>query len=105
MLLRRGLAWLATKARNVLLKVLAAGPIPQHIAFVMDGNRRYARMNGKAVHQGHADGYITLRRVSSEVKGATCTNGLSSTDPGSLSETQRSMCICICIFNRELQKV
>lgn len=64
MLQRRGLAWLATKARNVLLKVLAAGPIPQHIAFVMDGNRRYARMNGKAVHQGHADGYITLRRVS-----------------------------------------
>lgn len=72
MLLRRGLSWLtaklATTARNVLLKVLASGPIPQHIAFVMDGNRRYARMNGKAVHQGHADGYITLRRVSSIVK-------------------------------------
>lgn len=51
------------RAQNALLDVLAAGPIPQHVAFVMDGNRRYARMNHKHVAQGHADGFVALRRV------------------------------------------
>ncbi|KAF8967263.1 Decaprenyl diphosphate synthase-like protein [Flammula alnicola] len=67
MFLRRGLQWLhdkvTTKARNFLLKVLASGPIPKHVAFVMDGNRRYARMNDKAIQQGHSDGFIALRRM------------------------------------------
>jgi len=67
MLLRRGWTWLVSKitteARNFLLNVLAAGPVPRHVAFVMDGNRRYARMNHKAVQQGHADGFIALRKV------------------------------------------
>ncbi|KAK0464443.1 dehydrodolichyl diphosphate synthetase [Desarmillaria tabescens] len=31
--------------------------------FVMDGNRRYARMNHKQIPQGHAEGYVALRRV------------------------------------------
>ena len=51
------------KARNFLLRILAAGPIPKHIAFVMDGNRRYARKNQLAVQQGHSEGYVALRRV------------------------------------------
>lgn len=52
-----------TRARNVLCAVLAAGPIPRHVAFVMDGNRRYARSRHKRVQEGHADGFIALRRV------------------------------------------
>jgi len=66
-LLLRGWQWLqttiASKAQNLLLNILAAGPVPRHIAFVMDGNRRYARMNHKEVHQGHSDGFIALRRM------------------------------------------
>ncbi|KAK0188030.1 dehydrodolichyl diphosphate synthetase [Armillaria mellea] len=54
---------LSAWAQRLLLRVLAAGPIPQHVAFVMDGNRRYARMNHKKIPQGHAEGYIALRRV------------------------------------------
>ncbi|KAF5391454.1 hypothetical protein D9757_001887 [Collybiopsis confluens] len=50
-------------AQRLLLWVLAAGPIPQHVAFVMDGNRRYARSKGKIVQEGHGDGYMALRRV------------------------------------------
>ncbi|KAK2459495.1 hypothetical protein APHAL10511_008479 [Amanita phalloides] len=49
--------------RNFLLNVLASGPIPSHIAFVMDGNRRFARSQNKAVQQGHAQGYETLRHI------------------------------------------
>ena len=68
MFLLRGWQWLqntlTNKAQNFLLKILAAGPIPSHIAFVMDGNRRYARINHKEVQQGHSDGFIALRHVS-----------------------------------------
>lgn len=64
MVLQRGWSWIATRARNFLLKILSAGPIPQHVAFVMDGNRRYARRNRKAVPEGHSDGFVNLRRVS-----------------------------------------
>jgi hypothetical protein len=49
--------------QRALLAVLRAGPIPQHVAFVMDGNRRYARTNGMQVIQGHIDGFVALRRV------------------------------------------
>ncbi|KAF9051229.1 Di-trans-poly-cis-decaprenylcistransferase [Hymenopellis radicata] len=51
-------SWLKTelsvRAQRLLLRVLAAGPVPRHVAFVMDGNRRYARMN---------HGYLALRRI------------------------------------------
>ncbi|KAJ7287238.1 Decaprenyl diphosphate synthase-like protein [Mycena rebaudengoi] len=66
-MLLRCLRWIrakvAQRAERLLLRILAAGPIPQHVAFVMDGNRRYARMNQKAIHQGHSDGFVALRRV------------------------------------------
>ncbi|TFY60319.1 hypothetical protein EVJ58_g5234 [Rhodofomes roseus] len=69
MVLSRSLQWLAhaaaTNARNAVLAVLAAGPIPRHVAFVMDGNRRYARSHQKRVQEGHAEGFIALRRVRS----------------------------------------
>ena len=64
----RGLAWMrdsiANQAERFLLRVLAAGPVPKHVAFVMDGNRRYARRQKKQVQEGHADGFVALRRVS-----------------------------------------
>ena len=67
-LISRGLGWLrdtvSSKVEDGLIAVLSSGPIPQHVAFVMDGNRRYARQNHKVVAQGHADGFEALRRVS-----------------------------------------
>ncbi|KZT69891.1 Di-trans-poly-cis-decaprenylcistransferase [Daedalea quercina L-15889] len=66
-LVSRSVEWLvqavAANARNVLLAILAAGPIPRHVAFVMDGNRRYARSHHKRVQEGHAEGFMALRRV------------------------------------------
>jgi len=49
--------------QRILLAALASGPIPNHIAFIMDGNRRYAGKQGKPVHEGHYAGFSTLRRV------------------------------------------
>ena len=57
-------AYLYDQLQHLLLSVLAAGPIPQHVAFVMDGNRRYARMNSMQVKQGHIEGFAALRKVS-----------------------------------------
>lgn len=55
--------FVAAKAQDALLAVLRAGPVPQHVAFVMDGNRRYARRQHKVVWEGHADGFEALRRT------------------------------------------
>lgn len=67
-LISRGLGWVrdsvSTNIQNALLAILSSGPIPRHVAFVMDGNRRYARRNHKVVWEGHADGFEALRRVS-----------------------------------------
>ncbi|KAL9715505.1 cis-prenyltransferase [Leucoagaricus gongylophorus] len=67
MVVRRSLRWIYTKilakVQKCILSILAAGPIPQHIAFVMDGNRRYARSKNQKVHQGHIMGFYTLRKI------------------------------------------
>jgi len=65
--LHRVHAWLTT----LILYLLALGPMPRHIGFVMDGNRRYARTKGMKVTQGHTDGFQSLRRVS-----RSCSNSL-----------------------------
>ncbi|WVQ83107.1 di-trans,poly-cis-decaprenylcistransferase [Cryptococcus sp. DSM 104549] len=48
---------------SLLLFLLSLGPIPQHVGFVMDGNRRYARELGKNVSEGHGEGFTALRRT------------------------------------------
>lgn len=63
--LTRTTTYLQSQAQSAVITILASGPIPQHIAFVMDGNRRYARIHQKEIREGHSDGYIALRRVSS----------------------------------------
>jgi ditrans,polycis-polyprenyl diphosphate synthase len=67
MFIRKALCWLhsklASRLQDILLTILSAGPIPNHVAFVMDGNRRYARRNNKNVQQGHSDGFVALKRV------------------------------------------
>jgi len=49
--------------RELLIGSLKCGPIPQHIAFVMDGNRRYARNHKLETVQGHHMGFEALARI------------------------------------------
>ncbi|KZP01177.1 Di-trans-poly-cis-decaprenylcistransferase [Calocera viscosa TUFC12733] len=56
-------SWIYDHATRLTLDVLSAGPVPKHIGFVMDGNRRYARHEGKAIKEGHADGFTSLQRI------------------------------------------
>jgi ditrans,polycis-polyprenyl diphosphate synthase len=58
------LRWLARRLAQLLLY---AGPVPRHVAFVMDGNRRYAERQGIARLDGHSHGYKKVRRGSGRV--------------------------------------
>jgi ditrans,polycis-polyprenyl diphosphate synthase len=66
-LLLRLVCWARAKAlglvKRAVLDVLAAGPVPGHVAFVMDDNRRYAREHGVPTLVGHSDGFVALERV------------------------------------------
>lgn len=43
--------------------VLRLGPVPRHVAFIMDGNRRFAQRNGMRIVQGHAAGFRKLKEA------------------------------------------
>ncbi|EKM58408.1 uncharacterized protein PHACADRAFT_140311 [Phanerochaete carnosa HHB-10118-sp] len=66
-LISNSLDWIHTrvsqKVQDALLAILSAGPIPRHVAFIMDGNRRYARRQHRVVAEGHAQGFETLSQV------------------------------------------
>ncbi|CAK9800251.1 Dehydrodolichyl diphosphate synthase complex subunit DHDDS [Anthophora plagiata] len=39
------------------IRILRTGHIPKHVAFIMDGNRRYATKNGMEKIEGHTKGF------------------------------------------------
>jgi len=50
------LSWIERMAVNVLRR----GRVPRHIAVIMDGNRRFARLAGEQVIMGHKAGFEKL---------------------------------------------
>lgn len=48
---------------RLVVRALAAGPLPSHVAFIMDGNRRWSRHAGLQVREGHQMGFSALRRI------------------------------------------
>jgi hypothetical protein len=55
--------WALNQIRELLIGALRQGPIPRHVAFVMDGNRRYARSHRIETVEGHNLGFEALARV------------------------------------------
>lgn len=55
--------WGINQLRELLIGALRQGPIPQHVAFVMDGNRRFARSHKIETVEGHNLGFEALARV------------------------------------------
>ncbi|ORY13082.1 Decaprenyl diphosphate synthase-like protein [Clohesyomyces aquaticus] len=55
--------WGVRQLRELLIGALRQGPIPQHVAFVMDGNRRFARDHGIETVEGHNLGFEALARI------------------------------------------
>ncbi|QRV79071.1 dehydrodolichyl diphosphate synthetase [Ceratobasidium sp. AG-Ba] len=48
---------------RLVIFILSSGPVPQHVAFVMDGNRRYARQKQMEIAGGHMEGFGALKRM------------------------------------------
>lgn len=51
------------KFQKVLLAALAMGPVPRHVSFIMDGNRRYAKSLNMKLKDGHEAGGNTLLKM------------------------------------------
>lgn len=55
-----GLGWLGKMLRRSVTSIISIAPVPQHVAFIMDGNRRYAERQQLQTVQGHSFGYQRL---------------------------------------------
>jgi ditrans,polycis-polyprenyl diphosphate synthase len=55
--------WALNIVRSTVIGALSQGPIPGHVAFEMDGNRRYARSHKIETIEGHSLGFEALARV------------------------------------------
>ncbi|KAI9733789.1 MAG: cis-prenyltransferase [Claussenomyces sp. TS43310] len=55
--------WGINHLRELLIGALKQGSIPRHVAFVMDGNRRFARSHDIEVVEGHNLGFEALARI------------------------------------------
>ncbi|XP_075227828.1 dehydrodolichyl diphosphate synthase subunit [Lycorma delicatula] len=58
------MSWITQSSLNwfqrCCIKLLKCGPIPKHVAFIMDGNRRYAKKNNVKKIDGHTKGFHKL---------------------------------------------
>ncbi|XP_037074509.1 dehydrodolichyl diphosphate synthase complex subunit DHDDS-like [Pollicipes pollicipes] len=58
------MTWISEKKltwyENLCLNVLKAGHVPKHMAFIMDGNRRFAKRNNLEKTEGHSRGFTKL---------------------------------------------
>ncbi|KAG9239524.1 Decaprenyl diphosphate synthase-like protein [Amylocarpus encephaloides] len=55
--------WSIHRLRQLIIAALRQGPIPQHVAFVMDGNRRFARTHHIETVEGHSLGFESLAKI------------------------------------------
>ncbi|RYR73010.1 hypothetical protein HN51_022548 [Arachis hypogaea] len=51
---------LSSCLRRCIFGILSMGPVPHHIAFIMDGNRRFAKKSNLAEGIGHKAGFSSL---------------------------------------------
>ncbi|KAG6387690.1 hypothetical protein SASPL_152882 [Salvia splendens] len=49
--------------RRCLFRVLSVGPVPSHLAFILDGNRRYARKWNLGEGMGNRAGFLSLMTI------------------------------------------
>ncbi|KAF7170380.1 hypothetical protein CNMCM6106_005109 [Aspergillus hiratsukae] len=60
-MMNKALNW--NRTRDLLMNIARQGPIPEHIALIMDGNRRFARTHDMPIEQGHRLGAAAMTKV------------------------------------------
>ncbi len=58
--INQGMVLLETYVRPYITALMKAGPVPKHIAFIMDGNRRFANRHQQVTTAGHQFGYYKV---------------------------------------------
>ncbi|KAI9219619.1 putative undecaprenyl diphosphate synthase-domain-containing protein [Blastocladiella britannica] len=53
--------WLSSLAQSWCIRALSHGPVPAHVAFIMDGNRRFAKRRARDSKYGHLLGWTALQ--------------------------------------------
>lgn len=49
--------------KKFFANIIQTGPVPQHIGFVMDGNRRFAKRENIELKEGHNAGFESMAKV------------------------------------------
>ena len=57
------ISYFTSVLRYLLIQILKQGPVPQHVGFVMDGNRRFAKKINVQTGEGHYLGFKKLEEV------------------------------------------
>jgi ditrans,polycis-polyprenyl diphosphate synthase len=56
--------WASSHLETLLIRGLRQeGAVPEHVAFIMDGNRRYARKHNMPIARGHMLGLEAMEKV------------------------------------------
>ena len=55
--------WINLKLIQLIIFILRFGHVPNHVAFIMDGNRRFARERNMEVSKGHLNGSNQLEKT------------------------------------------
>ena len=96
------MSWFAEDKRTWSQKlfgdILKNGPLPKHVAIIMDGNRRYAKSRNIQKIEGHISGFEKLVEVSFK---NTFTPRKSRKWELNLDDI--SFCLCILGFFRYIQ--
>jgi undecaprenyl pyrophosphate synthase len=53
-----------TLSQKLFGNILKTGPLPKHVAIIMDGNRRYAKNKNIEKIEGHVSGFEKLVEVN-----------------------------------------
>jgi ditrans,polycis-polyprenyl diphosphate synthase len=53
-----------TWSQKLFGNILKTGPLPKHVAIIMDGNRRYAKNKNIEKIEGHVSGFEKLVEVN-----------------------------------------
>jgi len=80
---------------------LSHGPLPKHIAIIMDGNRRWAKEHRMPGIEGHRRGIVALRRVTraaSDFGVPMLTVYGFSTENWKRDSTEISLLLDLCVF-------
>lgn len=98
-------AWTVRQLRELLIGSLKQGPIPQHVAFVMDGNRRFARNHHIETVEGHNLGFESLARVRFGSLFQSFSHTDNSSDPRSMLQDGHQGGNNLRLQHREFQPV